>query len=631
MELMLQAFIFLAAGVIAVPLASRLGLGSVLGYLIAGALIGPFVLGFIKNPESIMSFAEFGVVMMLFLIGLELEPSLLWRLRGPILGLGGLQVIVTAAAIASIGYYIVDLSWQSSIAIGLILALSSTAIALQILAERQHLKSESGQSSFAVLLFQDIAVIPIIALLPLLAVGAGSHKAQEAAGHGQSLIAHLPEWQQAIITIGVISAIILCGRFLLRPILRFIADSQLREIFTAAALMLVVGIALVMQMVGLSPALGAFIAGVVLATSEYRHELEATVEPFKALLLGLFFMSVGASIDFDLLIKEPLTITYLVVGLIIVKFIILLLLARLYKISHSERYWFAFCLAQGGEFGFVLLNFAFASKVITNQWNDLLTVTIALSMLTTPLLIMFNERILQPRLRLPKTLEISDDSKLTTPQANPVIIAGFGRFGQIVGRLLVANNIPVTVLDNNTAHIERVRPFGFHVFYGDASRADLLEMAGAATAQILVIAIDEKEKVRDIIRIVKQHYPNLKLYVRAYDMLDYQELNVLGVAHIEREIFRSSLSLGQQVLEALGMRAYQAQRKAAQFAIHDKMLVEAMGKIKAERGSKAFVSEARRVQEEVLELLQADRYNRHYYTDHTWESPPELEATQQEG
>lgn len=623
MELMLQVFIFLAAGVIAVPLASRLGLGAVLGYLIAGAVIGPFVLGLVKNPESIMHFAEFGVVMMLFLIGLELEPSLLWRMRSPILGLGGLQVIVTTAALALVGYYVLDLTWQASTAIGLILSLSSTAIALQLLAERQHLKSESGQASFAVLLFQDIAVIPIIALLPLLAITA--NKGSKAAEHGSSLIGHFPAWQQAGITIAVILSIILGGRLLLRPILRFIADSNLREIFTAAALMLVVGIALLMGMVGLSPALGAFIAGVVLATSEYRHELEATIEPFKALLLGLFFMSVGANIDFNLLIKEPVLIGYLVVGLVVVKFFLLLFLAKVYRISHSERYWFAFCLAQGGEFGFVLLALALQNQVLGSHWVDILTVTIALSMLTTPILVMINERILQPHLKLPQNLEIGEDAKLTTQQDTPVIIAGFGRFGQIIGRLLVANHIPVTVLDNNTAHIERVRPFGFKVFYGDASRADLLEMAGAATAQVLVIAIDEREKVKDIIRIAKNHYPNLKLYVRAYDMLNYQELQALGVNHVEREMFHSSLQLGQQVLKALGMRAYQAHRKALQFALHDKMLIEALGKIKAERGSKAFVSEARQVQEEVLELLQADRYNRHYYTDHTWEQPIEDE------
>ncbi len=622
---MLQAFVFLAAGVIAVPLASRLGLGAVLGYLIAGAVIGPFVLGLVKNPESIMHIAEFGVVMMLFLIGLELEPSVLWRMRGPILGLGGLQVVVTAGVLAAIGFYVLALTWQASIAIGLILSLSSTAIALQLLMERQHLKSESGQASFAVLLFQDIAVIPIIAFLPLLATA--TTKSKKAADHSGSLIGDLPDWQQAGITIAVILGIILGGRILLRPILRFIADSHLREIFTAAALMLVVGIALLMGMVGLSPALGAFIAGVVLANSEYRHELEATVEPFKALLLGLFFMSVGANIDFNLLFKEPKLITSLVVGLVAVKFILLFLLAKIYRISHSERYWFAFCLAQGGEFGFVLLNLALQSRVLGSHWVDLLTVTIALSMLSTPLLVMFNERLLQPRLKLPEHLEIGEDAKLVELQDTPVIIAGFGRFGQIVGRLLVANNIPVTVLDNNTAHIERVRAFGFKVFYGDASRADLLEVAGAATAQVLVIAIDEREKVKDIIRIVKKNYPNLKLYVRAYDMLNYQELQLLGVDHVEREMFRSSVQLGQQVLRALGMRAYQAKRKALQFVIHDEMLVDALGKIKAERGSPAFVSEARQVQEEVLELLQADRFNRHYYTDHTWERPLEDESS----
>lgn len=602
MALLQEAFLFLAAGVVAVPLASRLGLGSVLGYLIAGVMIGPFVLGFVGDTEHIMHFAEFGVVMMLFLIGLELQPPVLWQLRKPILGMGGLQVIVTTLSIAGIAM-LFGFSWQMGIAIGLILSLSSTAIALQILGEKNLMQTEGGKGSFAVLLFQDIAVIPIIALLPLL-TSQGSEPIQ-VANANSTYLDSLPEWQQALVVIGAIISLILIGRYLLRPVFRFIAESHLREMFTATALMLVVGTALLMNMVGLSPALGAFIAGVVLANNEYRHELEANIDPFKALLLGLFFMSVGASIDFNLLLKHPLIVSLVVLGLIVVKFVILWGLAKVFAIQGGYRYWFAFALAQGGEFGFVLLSFSLQNQVLPAEIVDVLTAAIALSMVLTPVLILLNERLVQP---LFERGEAEVHEEPMDNQHNPVIVAGFGRFGQIVSRLLIANGVQVTVLDHSATHIERVRRFGFKIFYGDASRDDLLHTAGAAKAKLLVIAVDDRATITKIVETAKRHFPNLKLYVRAYDVVHYHELQRLGVDYIERELFLGSLHLGEMVLQELGMRAYQARRKAQQFAKHDQDTTKRLSNF--ELGSKKYISISQQAREEVLELLQADRINR---------------------
>lgn len=435
METLLQAFIFLSAGVVAVPIASRLGLGSVLGYLIAGVIIGPAIMNLIPDTDQLMHFSEFGVVMMLFLIGLELQPALLWRMRVPILGLGGLQMILTTAAITGIAMMF-NQAWQTALAIGLILSLSSTAMALQILGEKNLMKASSGKSGFAVLLFQDIAVIPIIAILPLLAVSSPvvtslAASAGEAASHhvnDGNLISHLPGWQQAVIVIMAVVSIILAGRFLTRPLFRFIADSKLRELFTATALMLVIGIALLMTTVGLSPALGAFTAGVVMADSEYRHELEANIDPFKALLLGLFFISVGASIDFGLLTENPLTILEIVIGLIALKFIILLALAYLFKIPGGGKYWFSFALAQGGEFGFVLLSTSLESHILPKETIDILTAAIAISMVLTPLLILFNEKLVIPRFREEKGVDIDETME---EQHNAVIIAGFAATGRL--------------------------------------------------------------------------------------------------------------------------------------------------------------------------------------------------------
>ncbi len=598
MDLLTEAFIFLAAGVIAVPIASRLGLGSVLGYLIAGALIGPFALKLISDTEHIMHFAEFGVVMMLFLVGLELQPQVLWRMRKPILGLGGLQVMLTTGAITAAAM-LLGLDWKTALAVGLVLSLSSTAIALQILGEKKLMKTEAGKSSFAVLLFQDIAVIPIIAILPLLAIDV--IQIFDAEEHtNQNIIAHLATWQQALIVFGAIAAIILAGRYLTRPLFRFIAESGLREIFTAAALLLVIGIALLMNLVGLSPALGAFIAGVVLANNEYRHELEANIDPFKALLLGLFFISVGAGIDFSLIASQPFVIGGLVIGLVMIKFVILWFLARSFGLLGGDKYWFIFTLAQGGEFGFVLLSLSSDTLVIGKETVGILTAVIALSMVLTPILILLNEKYVQP------LFDQDDDGaeEEMEQQDNQVIIAGFGRFGQIVGRLLMANQCSVTVLDHSARHIARVREFGFKLFYGDASRVDLLETAGAKEAKLFIIAIDDREKTNEMVELAKRHFPHLKVLARAFDVLHYHELRALGADHIERELFQSSLNLGKLALQELGVPAFNAERKAALFAKHDEETMHRLEQHREDR--KRFITESRLAQDEMMQILQEE-------------------------
>ena len=615
MELLLQGFILLAAGVVAVPLASRLGLGSVLGYLIAGALIGPFFLKLLDDPETIMHAAEFGVVMMLFLIGLELQPRLLWRMRRQIVGLGGMQVLFTTVLIGNIAW-LLGQHWKPALAIGLILSLSSTAIALQILAEKNLMKTEGGKLSFSVLLFQDIAVIPIIAILPVLALaGTGPQAADD--GHGGSLITNLPGWQQALFVIGAVGSIILAGRFLTRPLFRFIADSGLREIFTATALLLVIGIALLMQTVGLSPALGAFVAGVVLADSEYRHELEANIDPFKALLLGFFFISVGASIDFGLLAAQPVLIGLLVAGLVLLKFAILWILARTFGLHAGERYWFSFALAQGGEFGFVLLSFALQNRVLPADIVNILTVSIALSMVLTPILILLNERLIQPHFQGSADAGMPDEA--IDLQDNPVIIAGFGRFGQIVGRMLISKGVPVTVMDRSPAQIEQVRQFGFKVFYGDVSREELLHAAGAEKARLLIITVGNRDDVDRIIDTAQHHFPHLQIYARAYDVLHYHQLLNRGVAHVERELFHSSLKMGEQCLQGLGMRAHQARRARIEFERHDEKVTAKIGEHIG--GDQPEISTSTQARAEVLELLQADLLERRQHDDHhAWDA-----------
>ncbi|MGB3364615.1 MAG: monovalent cation:proton antiporter-2 (CPA2) family protein [Thermodesulfobacteriota bacterium] len=612
-----QAFIYLLAAVISVPIAKRLGLGSVLGYLFAGIIIGPFVFRFVgMESDSVLHFAEFGVVMMLFLIGLELRPELLWRLRGPILGLGGLQVAVTTAVFFLIGYFF-GFTWKISLAIGLTLALSSTAIVLQTLNEKGLIKTQAGQSSFSVLLFQDIAVIPILAILPLLAapMHGFTRKSSEHISQEGFSIEPLPGWQEAIIVVLVIATIIIAGRFLARYVFRFIAETRLREIFTAFALFLVIGIALTMQIIGLSAALGTFLAGVVLADSEYRHELETNIEPFKGLLLGLFFISVGASIDFYLFLEQPYLILGLVVALILIKLVILFILGAGFKMSRSQNYLFAFSLAQAGEFAFVLFSFATQNSVIPEHIADTLILVVALSMALTPILMIFNEKFLQPGF---STLDQRPESD-TIDEKNPVIIVGFGRFGQIVGRLLHANNIGTTVLDSEPNRIELVRRFGYKVFFGDASRVDLLHSAGADEAKLFILAINDKEKALEIAETVKKHFPNLEIIARSYDRRHTYELMKLGVNIIQRETFDSAIELGVSALRKLGFHRYQAHRAGLTFKHHDeKTLVELY---EHWEDDEAFLIQTRLKNQDLLKLLSTDEEEKEENIDHSWERP----------
>ncbi|SIR15336.1 Kef-type potassium/proton antiporter, CPA2 family [Aeromonas sp. RU39B] len=603
---MLQdALIYLAAAVIGVPLAKRLGLGSVLGYLLAGILIGPYLLGLVGEQKDVMHFAEFGVVLMLFLVGLELKPALLWQLKGPILGTGGLQLLLTTGLLTLFGR-LCTLPWQESIAIGLILALSSTAIVLQSLQERRQMQSESGRSAFAVLLLQDIAVIPILALLPLLAL----QPAELAANTG------LSGWQQGVVVAAAISGIVLGGHYVMRPIFRAIAQAHMREIFVAAALLLVVGIAVLMESVGLSPALGSFLAGVVLADSEYRHELEADIEPFKGLLLGLFFMSVGAGINFHLFADHPLLIPALVIGLMLTKWGVLMGLGKLLRMSPSQNWTFALALAQGGEFAFVLFSFAGQTGVLSDATTALLTLVVTLSMALTPLLLIANDRLIQPRYDY-RPQNVTDEVP-PEPVANPVLIAGFGRFGQIVGRLLHGHGIGTTILEQDPSQIEMLRKFGYQVFYGDASRLDLLHAAGAHQARLLVLAVNDPATAVSIIETVRKHFPHLKILARAQDRPHAHEILRHGVDRVFRETLGSAVDLGVEALTQLGFRANQAWRAGQTFKRHDNRLLHEQTQYLDDEHT--YINKSLQYRDILADLLQDDEEEQARIRTHAWDS-----------
>jgi monovalent cation:proton antiporter-2 (CPA2) family protein len=596
--LFFQAFVYLSAAVVSVPIAKRLGLGSVLGYLIAGMVIGPFGFGLVgEEGQDVLHFAEFGVVMMLFLIGLELRPSLLWRLRGPILGLGGLQVGITAALIAAIGVA-VSLPWGTAVAVGMILALSSTAIVLQTLAEKGLMGSDGGQSSFAVLLFQDVAVIPMLPILPLLAASSGGAGAAEAAAHKQAWVQSLPAWAETLAVLGAVTAIVVGGRYFMRPIFRFIAQTHLREIFTAAALLLVIGIALLMALVGLSPALGTFLAGVVLANSEYRHELEADIDPFKGLLLGVFFIAVGASVDFGLIAERPGLVAGLVGALILLKFVVLIGLGRFFRMGLDQNLLFAFSLAQSGEFAFVLFSFAAQHGVITANVANPLIAVVAISMAVTPLLMLLNERLVQPRFG---TREREKGEADAIDEHNPVIIAGFGRFGSVVGRLLRANGVGATVLEYDSDHVELLRKLGLKVFYGDASRRDLLRSAGAEQARLLILAVDDHQRTLGLVSTIKKHFPHLTILARAAGRTEAYELLDAGVQHVYRETLDTSLRLGVDALRLLGARSYQAHRAARTFRRHDEESVVELAQMRHDQSK--YLSEAKQRIQSLEQIL----------------------------
>lgn len=553
-----HVFVFLAAACIVVPLASRFKLGSVVGYLVAGVLIGPYGFGFFASAESIMHFAEFGVIMMLFLIGLEIDPAALWKLRRYIIGLGGLQVAVTSAVFTAAGMAL-GYDAKVSLTCGMMLSLSSTALVLQILEEKSLLHTSAGESAFATLLFQDLAVIPMLLILPLLATTPVSADMQ------QTMLSGLPVLTRVLVIMVAMAVLTVGGRYLSHHLFRFVARINLREVFTAMSLALVVGITLLAQAAGVSPALGAFMAGIVLANSEYRHTLESDIKPFKGLLLGLFFISVGMGMNFSLMGQEAENIALWVGGFILLKMLLLTLLARAFGLRDGQNALYTFALAQGSEFAFVLLGYSKQLAILDEHQCALLTLAVALSMAATPFLMLLAERHIIPRfMSLLPNLEYD-----VVAESNPVIIAGYGRFGQIIGRFLTARGIKVTILESNPDQIELIRKFGSQGYFGDASRLDLLENAGAAKAKLLVVAVDDADKCLEIVRLAREHFPNLRIFARARNRRHAYELYKAGVDYFRREMFDSSLTMAEEVMKFLGADAELTHQKALQFMAHD--------------------------------------------------------------
>lgn len=604
-----QASIYLAAAVIAVPLAARLGLGSVLGYLAAGIMIGP-VLGLVgSETEDLRHFAEFGVVMMLFLIGLELEPRALWNMRHRLIGLGGLQITLTALAIM-VAAMAMGRGWEESLAVGLAISLSSTAIVLQTLSEKGLMRTGGGRSAFSVLLTQDIAVIPFLALLPLLAVApsaaitpdgsiARPTEAAHGGAHGSlSLVDGLPGWGVTLVTIAVIGAVILAGIYLTRPVFRFIHAARLREMYTALALLIVVGISFLMMLVGLSPALGAFLAGVVLANSEFRHELESDLEPFKGLLLGLFFITVGAGIDYKGFLADPMDLIGLALLVIVLKGTVLYMLARAFNLHGRDKWLFTLSLAQAGEFGFVLISFSLQTNVISPGLAEKMLLVIALSMLITPLLFIAYD-LLSRRMADTNTDHEPDD----IDAEGPVIIAGIGRFGQIVNRLVTANGFDTVVLDHSMETIQLMRRFGFRGFLGDPTRPELLRAAGLQHARVLVVALDDPDKCTQLVAYARRQRPDLHIVARAYDRTHVFKLYQAGADDIVREMFDSSLRAGRYVLENVGLSEYEAAEAEKTFYAHDRYTVRELAELwnpdLPAHQNEAYIARARELQREL--------------------------------
>ncbi len=613
-----QAFVYLTAAVVSVPVAKKLGLGSVLGYLIAGVIIGPFVFGLVGSEgQDVMQFAEFGIIMMLFLIGLELEPAMIWKLKGSILGLGGAQVSATALLLMAIALFF-GLQWQTAMALGLVLALSSTAIVLQTLHEKGLMQTDGGQNSFSVLLFQDIAIIPILALLPLLATGHvmehGSH-GESGHGAGATWIDGLPIWGQTTAVLGVVAGIILAGKYLINPAFRLIAKTRLRELFTAAALLLVVAVTILMGKVGLSPALGAFIAGVVLAQSEYRHELETDIEPFKGLLLGLFFISVGASIDFNVVTANPILILELVGALLVLKFVVLAVIGRIFGMSFDNILLFALALAEGGEFAFVLFSFGMSNGVFEASLVNPLIAVVALSMAMTPLLVLLNEKLVQPRFG---TVEREEKPPDTIDRRSRVIIAGFGTVGSTVGRFMQANDEEATYLDIDPDNVELLRKMGLQVFYGDASRSDLLKAAGAADAELLIIAVDNGEKAVQIAETARKNFPHLDIIARTSGWEESFELIERGVKDVYLDTLDAALRIGSDALSRLGHRKYHVMRAMKTFRRYEERHLHELAEMRHDK--KELIRATKQRIEDLEELMLKEKAELHKDKDLGWDA-----------
>ena len=572
-DFLVIAFVILVAGVVAVPIATRIGMGSVLGYLLAGIAISPLLVALRVDIEQLQVFAEFGVVMMLFLVGLELEPRKLWGMRKRLIGLGGGQVLLTILAFTGISLINGD-RWQTAIAIGMVLALSSTAIIVQTLSEKGLLKSDGGEASFSVLLFQDIAVIPILAIIPILAVpeiaamagAAGGHGAEDAHGAGFTLTEGMPAWLAAIVTLAAVAFVGFSSAFLTRPIFRYIASANLRELFTAVALVFVIGISLLMTLVGLSPALGAFIAGVVLADSEYRHEIESDLDPFKGLLLGLFFITVGAGIDFMLAAEIAPAVIFWTTVLIVTKILILLFIAWCAGIKRQAKWLFALSLAQAGEFAFVLIAFAVSNAVFDRALADQMLLVVALSILVTPLLFIFYDKVIATGFNRADAEREAD----AISEERPIIIAGRGRVGGIVDRMLDVAGHRSTVIDYDSEHIEQLKRFGVKSFFGDATRPDLLHSAGIAQAKLLIVTLDDREQIDKLVRYAVANYPDLHVIARAKDRDHVYHLWAMGCRDIVRETYDASIRIGRSAYEALGNDRQTAQAMADAFEERDR-------------------------------------------------------------
>ncbi len=585
---LLQALVYLGAAVIAVPLFKRLGLGSVLGYLVAGLVIGPFGLKLIPDVESVLQISELGIVLLLFLVGLELNPSRLWEMRRTIFGLGGLQVLLTIAVVSSLTR-LTNLPWSVCIVIGMAVSMSSTAISIQILNERSLLKTAAGQSAFSVALFQDLAVVPLMLILTLL----GPDNANEP----------LFNWTKMATAVGLILGLILVGRFVLKPLLRVIAKTGMREIFIACALFLIVGSALLTASVGLSMALGSFLAGVLLADSEYRMELEVDIDPFKGLLLGLFFIAVGMSINVGLILKQPLLIISLALAAVAIKFAILRSLARLFKLCRADGWIFAIVISQIGEFAFVLTSVAQSEKVLSPDQGGLVNAVVAFSMLTTPLMMVLYSKFIAPKL----STNNGNREPEVFQETQPVIIAGVGRFGQIVARVLQAKAVPITLVDVDPNQLELLERFGWKTHYGDARRPDVLEAAGIHQAQLIVLAMDDINAVKETAEYIKEHFPKVKIIARARSRVQAFELIALQVT-VVRETFESSLKAAHEALVAMGITDSEAQFSVQSFREHDEKMLTEMASKRDDQTK--LIAAAERSRQELRRLLADETPNK---------------------
>lgn len=602
------ALIFLGAAIIMVPLVRKLGLSSIIGYILGGIIIGPFVLQLAgSDSEQIMHAAEFGVIMLLFLVGLEIEPKKFWRIRKKILGMGALQVGLTTAALFAIFYWS---GWESKEAVvaALCFALSSTAIVLQTLKEKNIFRTEAGEASFSVLLFQDLSVIPILALLPILAKRPENPEEQ-------ILLQYLPDWLQPFsIIIGVLMLIFL-GKYIFVPFLRYVSRSGMNELLTASALFLVIGVSELMSSVGLSPALGAFLAGVMLATSEFRHEMESQIEPFKGLLLAVFFVSVGATINFNVILADPMFIFSATAIVLIVKFAVLFLVGKSFGLKLGQNFLMSFALAQIGEFAFVLLNYSKSLYLLDIELNDQLMAITALTMVITPLLLMLNDRFIEPKLATKRTEESED---LSAIKQRNIIIVGFGHFGSTVGRLLRVNGIKATILDSDMERVNLLKTYGFKVYYGEATKPAILRSAGAETADLLVLCLDDPERNKLILSYVRKNFPHLKVFVRAKNRLDAYDFYNDGVENIYRETLGTAVDMAVDVLKETGMRSYAARRLGKRFMLIDKAMLRKLAKAERE-GEVTFT-----IQETLEREAQLLAEDSHSFNEAQWKDSEEI-------